>query len=374
MSVRACALLCVTTLLAGPACGGDSREPQPTPPPGPRLTTGLAQRLDERLRERVADAGIPGASAAIVFADGRMWSGAAGDAVVKPRRAMTSDTSLPFDSITKIATAALAMRLVDEGKLRLDDPIVRWYPTWRGDDDATVRDLLGHTSGARDPLGPIDPDLPLSQKRALADAPEPTARTLDAAYSNVGYVIAGHILERAAGEPLATAMRRRVFADAGGEGLAFQPAEHPPTPRAHSYWYPNGGGTPVDASDGGPVLPYRSIAATFGAAGALAGDVPSLARWGNGLLGGKVLRASSLREMATFREGAYWEGYGLGLAKESFDERTMWGHSGDGLGSHSELWHFPRERLTLAVSWNDDLLEAEGGIHTVLLQTVFGLG
>jgi D-alanyl-D-alanine carboxypeptidase len=374
MTFRACALLCCTTLLAGPACGGDRREPEPTPPPGPRLTGELAQQLDTRLRERVADAGIPGASAAIVFADGRMWSGAAGDAVVKPRRAMTTDTSLPFDSITKVATAAVALRLVEEGKLRLDDPIVRWYPTWRGDDDATVRDLLGHTSGARDPLGPIVPDRPLSQERALADAPEPTARTLDPAYSNVGYLILGRILERAAGEPLATAMRRRVFADPGGDGLAFQPAERPREPRAHSYWYPRGGGTPVDANDGGPVLPTRPLAATFGAAGALAGDVPSLARWGRSLFGGEVLEPASLREMTRFRPGGFWEAYGLGLAKESFRERTMWGHTGDGIGSHTELWHLPRERLTLAVTWNDDALEFEGGIHTVLLETVFGLG
>ena len=67
-----------------------------------------------------------------MFPDGRMWRGAAGDAVVKPRRPMTPDTSLPFDSITKLAAAALAMRLVEEGKLRLDDPIVRWYPALAG--------------------------------------------------------------------------------------------------------------------------------------------------------------------------------------------------------------------------------------------------
>ena len=371
MSLRLPALAGTLALLAGPACGGEAGEPRPAPP-GPRLTAKVERELDHRLRERVTDAGIPGASAAIVFPDGRVWRGAAGDAVVKPKRAMTPDTSVPFDSITKLAAAALAMRLVEEGKLRLEDPVVRWYPAWRGDARATVRDLLGHTSGARDPQGEIDPDQPLSQKTALAAAPKPGPTTTDAFYSNVGYVIAGHILERAAREPLAAALRRRVFAQPGGAGLAFQPAEHPRKPRAHSYWYPDGGGTPVDASDGGPVLPSRSMAATFGAAGALAGDVPSLARWGHGLFEGKVLRASSLREMARFRPGAFWEAYGLGLAQDSFDGRTMWGHGGDGLGSHTEFWHLPREHLTLAVTWNDDLLERDGGLHTVLLHAVFG--
>jgi len=370
MSCRACAVLCLTTLLAGPACGG-GREPRPEPP-GPRLTAALGERLDARLRERVADAGIPGASAAIVFSDGRMWRGAAGDAVVKPKRAMTTDTSLPFDSVTKIATAALALRLVEEGRLRLEDPIVRWYPRWRGDRRATIRDLLGHTAGTRDPQGEFDPDEPLSQRRALAAAPDPTERTESTFYSNVGYVIAGHALERAAGEPLAAAMRRRVFHTPGGDGLAFQPAERTRTPRGHSYWYPDGGGTPVDASDGGPILPFRSLAATFAAAGSLAGDVPSLARWAHGLFEGRVLSRASLDEMANFHPGGYWEAYGLGLALESFEDRTMYGHTGDGIGSHTELWHLPAERLTMAVTWNDDALERDGGLHTTLLRAVFG--
>ena len=371
MSLRLPALACLLTLLGGPACGGGDR-PSPSPPPGPRLTAAVERELGARLREGVADAGIPGASAAIVFPDGRMWRGAAGDAVVKPRRPMTPETALPFDSITKTATAALALELVEEDRLRLDDPVVRWYPRWRGDARATVRDLLGHTSGARDPQGQIDPAEPLSQKRELAAAPKPGPRTAEAFYSNVGYVIAGHALERAAGEPLAAALRRRVFGHPGGEGLAFQPTERPRPPHAHSYWYPEGGATPVDASDGGPVLPYRSLAATFGAAGALAGNVPSLARWTHGLFEGRVVNAASLREMTRFRPGAFWEAYGLGVAQDSFDGRTMWGHGGDGLGSHTELWHLPRERLTLAVTWNDDLLDRDGGLHTILLRAVFG--
>jgi D-alanyl-D-alanine carboxypeptidase len=370
MSFPRRALAFLLVVLAGPACGGEDRRP----PPGPRLTPEVARELDRRMRERVADAGIPGASAAIVFRDGKVWRGAAGDAVVKPRRAMTPDTSLPFDSVTKIAAGALALRLVEQGRLRLDDPITRWYPAWRGDDRATVRDLLGHRAGTRDPEGEIDPDVPLSQKRALAAAPKPGPRTTYAEYSNVGFVILGHILARAADEPLAAAMRRHVFAHPGGDGLAMQPAEHPRPPRAHSYWYPDGGATPTDASDGGPVLPDRASAATFAAAGALAGNTPSLARWGHELFGGRVLSPGSLRAMTRFHLGGFWEGYGLGLARDSFEERTMWGHSGDGLGSHTEFWHLPRERLTLAVTWNDDLLDRESGLHLTLLTAALGTG
>ena len=124
----------------------------------------------------------------------------------------------------------------------------------------------------------------------------------------------------------------------------------------------------MDASDGGPVLPSRPLAALASTAGALAGDTPSLARWGHELFQGDVLEEGSLREMTRFRPGGLWEDYGLGLARESFEDRVMWGHGGDGLGSHTEFWHMPRERLTLAMSWNDDLLDHEGGLHLPLLR------
>ncbi len=322
MSWRVATAACLLLILAGPACGGDGREPRPTPP-GPRLTAAVARALDARLRERVAETGIPGASAAIVFRDGRIWRGAAGDAVVEPRQPMTPETSIPFDSITKLAAAALAMRLVEQNRLRLDDRITHWYPDWRGDARATIRDLLGHTAGTRDPQIGVQQSTHLSQRRLLAVAPNPGPRTTRANYSSVGYVILGRILERAAGEPLAVATRRLLFDHPGGDGLAFQPTEQPHSPLAHSYWYPSGNGPPVDASDGGPILPDRSRAATFGAAGALAGDVPSLARWGHELFTRRVVSPASLREMARFHPSGTWEGYGLGLAQDSFDGRTM---------------------------------------------------
>jgi D-alanyl-D-alanine carboxypeptidase len=363
------ALACVV-LLALIGCGAKAEPPDP----GPRLTGAVARRLDSELRQKVQDTGVPGAAAAIVFADGRMWSGAAGAAVLKPRREMTAGTALPFDSVTKVASATLALRLAEQGKLDLDDPIRRWYPAWRGAARATVRDLLGHTSGLADPPDRFweavldHPRRPVSVRDFIAATPKPGPRTTSAEYSNAGFLIAGLILERAAHEPVAAAMRREVFNHAGGDGLAMQPDERPAPPLAHSYWYPHGVGTPVDASDGGPVLPSRVSAGMVWTAGALAGDVASLARWGHELLGGRILEPSSLREMTRFHHGTFWDGYGLGLARYSFADHIMWGHSGDGLGSHTEFWHLPTQRLTIAVTWNDDAIDMDGGIMQGLLR------
>jgi D-alanyl-D-alanine carboxypeptidase len=359
------------------ACGG-GRAAEPRPPPAPRLTPRLARTLDARLRADVEQTAIPGASAAIVFPDGRVWSSAAGAAILRPRTAMTPRTSIVFDSVTKVATASLAMRLVEQGRLRLDDPIRRWFADWGGDRKATVRDLLAHTSGLGDPSErwfrqiARHPQRPVTARETLAATPPPGHRSIDSEYSNAGFVLAGMILRRAAGEPVATAMRLELFDAPGGDGLSMQTAERPHPPLAHGYFYPESGATPVDVKAAGPYLPSRAWASGVGTAGALAGDVPSLARWGHTLLGGHLLRPASLRAMTRFRPSEFWDGYGLGLALSHIDDRPMWGHTGDGFGTHSELWHVPKRDVTIAVAWNDDALESDAPFVPDLLHAVIG--
>jgi D-alanyl-D-alanine carboxypeptidase len=293
---------------------------------------------------------------------------------------MTTATAIPFDSITKIVTASTAMRLVEQGRLRLDDPIRRWWPAWRGDQEATVRDLLGHTSGLGTPPDAFfyrvldHPRVTPTRQQFVAAAGKPGPRTEDAEYSNAGFVLAGLILERAGSAPIAALARRDVLSAPGGDGLALQPGERPAPPHAHSYWYPNGGGRPADANDGSGLLPLRSLTTMASGATALVGDAPSLARWGNALLGGHVLEPASLDSMRAWRQGTDWAGYGLGLAKWYVDDHDLWGHTGDGIGTHSELWYMPKERVTVAVAWNDDAIDNEGGIFQALVRAAVGSG
>jgi D-alanyl-D-alanine carboxypeptidase len=271
------------------------------------------------------------------------------------------------------------MRLVEQGRLKLDEPIRRWWPAWRGDPQATVRDLLGHTSGMSDPsqarltrimqsAHPV-----MTPRQFVAAAGKPGPRTEDAEYSNAGFVLAGLILERAGGASLATLARRDVLNAPGGDGLALQPDEPAARPYAHSYWYPRGVGRPVDVYDHSGVLPSRAALATrFVGPVGMAGDAPSLARWGSELLGGRVLEASSLKEMQDVHNSEFWAGYGLGLAKWYVGDHEMWGHTGDGIGTHSELWYLPKERVTIAVAWNDDAIDSDGGIFQALVTAAVG--
>jgi D-alanyl-D-alanine carboxypeptidase len=352
------------------------REDDKRPASGPTLTATVARELDTRLREKAKETLVPGASAAVVFPDGRVWEGAAGLAVLKPRRLMTSQTSFPFADVTKMATAALAMRLVEQGRLALDDPIERWYRAWRGDREATVRDLLGHTAGVGNPSQEFnDSPNPATPRQWIAATPKPGSRTTNAEYSNTGFIIAGLVLARAAGRPVATAMRQELFSHPGGDGLAFQPSEHPHPPLAHGYTHPDGTLDQVDTSDSSGLLPFRGGATGFTAA-ALAGDVPSLARWSHELLTGKILEPDSLREMTQFQFGAL-KGYGLGLARELArtpeGNHELWGHPGQIGGTITDLWHLPNKNLTIAIAWNDDRLNGSAAeFLPVLLRAALG--
>lgn len=134
------------------------------------------------------------------------------------------ETVFEVGSITKVFTAAAVVRLAEEGKLRLDDRLPRFFARVpRAKRAITVRQLLGHRSGL--PEYPGYGDLvPLTRNEAIRNALvlplrfRPGKRT---AYSNVGYTVLAAIVERAARQPFAVAVRRLVFVPAGMAKTGF---------------------------------------------------------------------------------------------------------------------------------------------------------
>ena len=102
----------------------------------------------ESLRKQ---AGVPGLSAAIVGQDDIVWERAFGQQDIGRAIATRSDTPFHLDGLTEVFTAALVLRCVEEGRLSLDDRISRFDPD-SADANATVRQILTHTSGASDAL------------------------------------------------------------------------------------------------------------------------------------------------------------------------------------------------------------------------------
>ncbi len=147
-------------------------------------------------------------------------------ALIPKREPMTIDTIFDAASLTKVvATTPSVMKLFEEGKIRLDDPVTKYLPEFQGGKSAiTVRLLMTHFSG-------LPPDVELVPawngyqvgiEKALTAKPiaPPGARFV---YSDINFILMGEIVRRLSGETLAQFAHDRIFAPLGMNETGFQP-------------------------------------------------------------------------------------------------------------------------------------------------------
>ncbi|HZB26833.1 MAG TPA: serine hydrolase domain-containing protein [Vicinamibacterales bacterium] len=209
-----------------------------------------AALLDEAVVARV----FPAAAAEVGTRDGVHWSHAAGAHTFDPLAPLTTPRTI-FDlaSLTKVlATATLAMRAVDDGRLNLDDPVAGWINEWRGRERAhtTVRDLLAHCAGLPAYL-PFYRDYTGRREfeHAICSLPLEYPPRSASVYSDLGFILLGFILEDAA-TPEA-ARRAGTFEpaaslDAQFNRLATFLTTEPLTFRPPRSWRPDTAPTEVD--------------------------------------------------------------------------------------------------------------------------------
>ncbi len=184
--------------------------------------------LDATVDSAVHDGLIPGA-VLVVGHDGEIVHRKAygSRAMVPAREAMTVDTIFDIASLTKVvATTPALMKLFEQGKLRIGDPVTAYLPEFQGGrSDITVRDLMTHFSGLR-------PDLDLEPAwsgyatgigRALSEKPAwpPGTRFF---YSDIDFELLGEIVRRLSGKTLDEYAREAVFDPLGMKETGFHPA------------------------------------------------------------------------------------------------------------------------------------------------------
>jgi len=202
---------------------------------GEEAVAGL-EEAGKALKKAVRDGGLAGG----VVAAGRrgevLLLEAAGWRRLVPSPLPTlPNTVFDLASLTKpVVTATLASQLVEAGELKLDYPVKAYLPAFRGDgrDEATVRDLLTHSSGVP------------AWKNYLADPPTGAAgrqERLEAVvadicrlplvarpgeqfvYSDLGFILLGAVIEGLLGKPLDQAAVERIFVPAAMGGACFNP-------------------------------------------------------------------------------------------------------------------------------------------------------
>ena len=356
--------------------------PETAPPSGtPATLRALSLRLDS-LR---ATYGLPGVSAAILFADGSSWEGTSGLADVDAGRAVTPDTEFAVASISKTFLAALILVLADEDQIDLEAPVTTYLPDLAIDPAITVHQLLDHTSGLHDYF--YDPDI---DKALLADRTRAwTAQDALAYvgkpyfkpgkgwhYSNTNYVVLGMLAEAVGKAPLAEQLHARFLTPLGLDHTHYQGVDDPLGPLARAYRFngPELGEPPVALTDGTDIVPFTSVVTAAGSAGSIASTAEDLATWAKALYGGHVLPPATLAAMiadaeitAPFKPSIP---YGLGVQEATIDGRPTLGHSGRLLGSRTVVRWLPGEGMAIAVltnqSRNDPNLVARALLRVVL--------
>jgi D-alanyl-D-alanine carboxypeptidase len=296
----------------------------------------IQQSLDALVQQEKFPAAL-----ASVTKGGRTTSLVAGSSRLGSQIPVPRDGSVRAGSNTKTFTAVVVLQLVAEGKVELDAPIEKYLPgVVRGEgidgSKITVRQLLQHTSGLpnyTDHLG-LDRFSQVRhryfQPRELLDValahPALSAPGEKWHYSNTNYVLAGLLIERVTGRPVAEQVTERVIDRAGlrqttwpGVGDQTVSGRHP-----HGYGLTDNDPGVVDLTELDPSWGW--------AAGQLISTPGDLGRFFGALLGGKLLPAAQLAEMRKTVPADIWPDaeYGLGLVRTKLScGGVYWGHGGD---------------------------------------------
>lgn len=327
--------------------------------------------VDKAVVDILGKSGAPSASVAIVQ-DGKLaYSRAYGHADVASKTPATPQMRYSIGSISKQFTAAALLLLAEEGRLSLDDKVIRWMPDLTRAGDVTIRQLLSMTSGYQD-FWPQDYVMPgmlrdVTVEKILNDWAkkpvdfEPGSKWQ---YSNTNYVIAGAIVNRVSGMPFFEFLQKRIFTPLGMTTVynTDQAALGAGDPvRYHRYSL-----APVR------VAPKEGRGWMY-AAGGLAMTAADLAKWDIAMIERKLLRPESWAEMQreTLLTSGAGTNYGLGVGVATVDGRRVISHGGEVSGFTARNEVYPDERAAIVVFTNLDATDASSQIASKVATSIF---
>jgi CubicO group peptidase (beta-lactamase class C family) len=344
----------LATLLVG--CGSSKQAP------APGIQTSPADAADPRfaavlsyLQSKMTADGVPGAAIAIVENGSLAFQAGVGVESLGGRMPVQATTLFRVASLSKMVLAATTMKLVEQGKVDLSQPVTSYVPFAVAPPyDAstiTLDRLLTHTSGIPDgdqtsrncPVGPGQ-----SADWFAAQGPKPLWAPPGAvfAYSNTGYSVMGWVIESVTGKVYDQVATELVLDPAGMTEATFDPA----LAQAADHAVGDNFGTLVEPTD-------FDCAVRRPPAGLMA-SVVDYAHFAEMLLasGGSVLKPSSVAAMESGRAptddypGGI-EAYGYGLFVRQRDLRVVW-HNGQDVGYQSSVYVVPAAGWAAIVFYN----------------------
>jgi D-alanyl-D-alanine carboxypeptidase len=262
---------------------------------------------------------------------------------------MTSDAVWPIRSVTKSATVTLILKLVDEGKISLDDTIDTWVDGVPNGDQITLRQLADMSSGVPEYTTQAwieeyvkDPSAPFTTQQlidyALAEPAQfaPGARKV---YTNTNTLLLGQVVEQEYGQPFGEVVQQQIIEPLGLTETQYETEVND--------WEGPTGYQPGD--DG--LEPQGNNFTVLGPAGAMTSTPQDLCTYGDALGSGSLLKPETQAERVEgepLDQGPEYDFYGQGIGG-----LNGWiGHTGEGFGHTVLVMHNPQSGATAVVAMN----------------------
>lgn len=315
------------------------------------------------LVERNYRADAPGAAILVARGDTILFRGARGDADMERHVKLRPDSMFRIGSVAKQFAAAGLLKLVEAGKVGLDDPLSKYVPDYPGGDRISIFQLLNHTAGVKNYTdlpgymeSMVQRDLTTAQMiDAFKGSPPDFAPGTNWAYSNSGYVLVGAVIEAASGMPWHAWLAQSLFRPLGMRHTGYGNDPKYVARQVRGY-----------SMEGDKFAPARRLSMTQPhAAGSLVSNVDDLLRWNRALHEGRVLRSATYARMIRPEGAAIGPGYGFGLYAGKVKSADMLRHGGAIFGFSSSLAYLPGRDISVIVLENDDASNSPDNSATV---------
>jgi D-alanyl-D-alanine carboxypeptidase len=340
---------------------------------GPAGELPQAAQLDTAIRQVMGQADVPGVIVGLWIPGKGQYVRAFGIADKSGKTPMSTGLNTRIGSVTKTFTVTAILRLVDAGKLTLNDPIGKYVSGVPQGDKITIRELAGMRSGlfsyTFDPSFQkaffANPNRPFTPRELLAygfkhDLVFPPGTNFQ--YSNTNTILLGLVVEKLSGRPLGTYLQQEVIAPAHLGHTTFPAGAEFPTPYPHGYTNQTLNGQIADATNWNPSWGW--------AAGAMTSTLDDMHAWAPVLATGTLLKPATQKERLhdASTSGADLD-YGLGI----FNSHGWIGHNGSLPGYQSLVIYLPSLKATLVVLTNTDIAYQGNEVSTLFGKAVTGI-
>lgn len=335
--------------------------------PGKQVT--LERSLHAKVAELQESGNFPGITVGVTLPSGRTLGAAGGVADRDTKVPLTPMGRMPAGSVGKTFVAAVALQLVQEGRLDLDAKVAQylgntpWYERLPNAPHITVRMLMNHTAGLerhefkeafqKELTRQPDKDWKPEEMLAYLFGDKPLFPAGEGfGYSDSNYITLGLVLERVAGKPYLELLRERLLRPLGLTAT-IAPESRTIPGLVQGYAGPDNpfGGTDAMVKEGRIAFNPKSE----WTGGGVVSTAADLSRWGKLLYEGKAFAPALLPVMLKGVQAPELGpdiAYGLGVILRDSELGPTYGHSGFFPGYRTQLLYFPNHRLAVAVQVN----------------------